>query len=208
MDAPNSAVWGGITGDIADQTDLQDALSNVGKVDSVNGIEPDVSKNVQVDVELTKAEYDALPISKESDDVNYWIKDGTNIPQASVISASGVQYDNTTSGLTADTVQDAIDENASDIADLNSGLKLVNGSLPFTGGSASYKDISADFTNYLGGYVPVALAGYALNSANYFLIKSALSGNVLSLTLGTKTGSFSDGNVNVTLLCVSSAFTI
>lgn len=122
VDPPNSAVWGGITGDIADQTDLQAALSSVGKVDSVNGIQPDVSKNVQVDVEITKDGWDALPSTKYTDDINYYIKDGTNIPQAGVISASGVTYSNTSSGLDATTVQGAIDENASEIADVKAGL--------------------------------------------------------------------------------------
>ena len=40
------------------------ALENTGKVDSVNGIEPDAQKNVQVDVEITKQGWDALPSSK------------------------------------------------------------------------------------------------------------------------------------------------
>lgn len=102
VDAPNSAVWGLIQGTLSDQTDLATALANTGKVDTVNGIQPDVYKNVQVDIELTKAEYDALPSSKESDDVNYWIKDGTDIPAASVISASGVAYG-------SGTVADALD---------------------------------------------------------------------------------------------------
>lgn len=122
VDAPNSAVWGLIQGTLSDQTDLAYALENTGKVDTVNGIEPDVSKNVQVDVELTRNEWELLPSSKYTDDINYYIKDGTNIPQASVISASGVQYDNTSSGLDATTVQGAIDENASEIADVKSGL--------------------------------------------------------------------------------------
>ena len=92
VDAPNSAIWGLIQGTLSDQADLAQALENTGKVDTVNNIQPDVYKNVEVDVELTKAEYDALPSSKLTDDVNYWIKDGTNLPQTSVISADGVMY--------------------------------------------------------------------------------------------------------------------
>lgn len=131
VDAPNSAVWGLIQGTLSDQTDLATALENTGKVDTVNGIQPDVSKNVQVDVEITKQGWDALPSTKYTDDINYYIKDGTNIPQAGVISASGVTYSNTSSGLDATTVQGAIDENASEIADVKSGLNGVR-LVPFT----------------------------------------------------------------------------
>lgn len=147
VDPPNSAVWGGITGDIEDQTDLQAALSSVGKVDSVNGIEPDAQKNVQVDVEITKQGWDALPSTKYTDDINYYIKDGTNIPQAGVISASGVQYDNTQSGLSADTVQEAVDENASGIATVKSGLIVVASSGSGTITSANgYVNVDVPFT--------------------------------------------------------------
>ena len=96
-----------------------------GNVDSVNGISPDVNKNVQVDVELTQAEYDALPSSKLTDDVNYWITDGNNNPLNNNVMATGVVYDNTDSGLTATNAQDAIDENASEIADVKTNLTAV-----------------------------------------------------------------------------------
>jgi len=120
VDAPNSAEWGNIDGQLSEQTDLYSELeskitmpsggttgqvltktasgqawqdaSGGGNVDTVNGISPNAQKNVEVDIELTKAEYDALPSSKLTDDVNYWIKDGTNLPQTSVISADGVMY--------------------------------------------------------------------------------------------------------------------
>ena len=120
VDAPNSAVWGLIQGTLSDQTDLQAALDDVGNVDTVNGIQPDTNKNVEVDVELTKAEYDALPSSKLTDDVNYWIKDGTNLPQTSVISADGVMYTD------SQTVKGALDSQASAISDLNNDLASVN----------------------------------------------------------------------------------
>lgn len=100
--------------------------SGGGTVDTVNGISPDSNKNVQVDVELTQAQYDALPASKLTDDVNYFIKDGAYRPQGSVIDAEGVMYDNTESGLTSDTVQGAIDENASAIEELSAGLTNIN----------------------------------------------------------------------------------
>ena len=130
IDAPNSAVWGLIQGTLSDQTDLQNALDNTGKVDTVNGIQPNAQKNVEVDIELTKAEYDALPSSKLTDDVNYWIKDGTNLPQTSVISADGVMYTN------SQTVKGALDEQASAISDLNNGLRSIQTLDNFIG----YKD--------------------------------------------------------------------
>lgn len=91
--------------------------SGGGTVDTVNGISPDTNKNVQVDVELTQAEYDALPSSKLTDDVNYWITDGENNPLNNTVMASGVAYDNTDSGLTATNAQDAVDELASNMRD-------------------------------------------------------------------------------------------
>jgi hypothetical protein len=147
IDAPNSAEWGNIEGQLSEQTDLYSELeskitmpsggttgqvltktasgqawqdaSGGGNVDTVNGISPNAQKNVEVDIELTKAEYDALPSSKESDGVNYWIKDGTNLPQTSVISADGVMYTD------SQTVKGALDEQASAISDLNNGLSNI-----------------------------------------------------------------------------------
>ena len=61
-------------------------------------------------VVLTQAEYDALPSSKLTDNINYFVTDGQASPEYNTISASGISYDNTDSGLTATNVQDAIDE--------------------------------------------------------------------------------------------------
>ena len=57
---------------------------------------------------LTQAQYNALPASKATDGVIYKIyaEESGDI----TIDADKVDYDNTTSGLTADNVQDAIDE--------------------------------------------------------------------------------------------------
>ena len=56
-------------------------------------------------VYLTQEEYDALPESKESDDVEYRITD-----VGSMGTAENVGYDNSKSGLAAVNVQDAIDK--------------------------------------------------------------------------------------------------
>lgn len=55
--------------------------------------------------ELTQAQYDALPEASKLDEKLYLITDGD-----SGWEAESVEYDNTDSGLTADNVQDAIDE--------------------------------------------------------------------------------------------------
>lgn len=69
---------------------------------------------------VTTAEWEALtPVQKASGD--YVISDATFSP----LSASLMPYDNTTSGLTADDVQEAIDEIASGV----SYLRVVNGAV-------------------------------------------------------------------------------
>lgn len=60
-------------------------------------------------VYLTQAEYDALPASKLTDGKIYKVKTTGVVPGGSA-DASDVEYDNTTSGLTATDVQSAIDE--------------------------------------------------------------------------------------------------
>ena len=45
-----------------------------------------------------------------------------NAQVGNTVTAASVTYDNTTSGMTADDVQEAIDENAADIATLNASL--------------------------------------------------------------------------------------
>lgn len=179
VDPPNSAVWGLIQGTLSDQTDLAYALANTGKVDTVNGIQPDVlTKNVQVDVEITKDGWDALPSTKYTDDINYYIKDGTNIPQASVISASGVTYSNTSSGLEATTVQGAIDENASEIADVKSGLTQVIITREYTFTLAQnanvlpfryYASLTAD---NIDGYTPICAQIIGLSTATNSIVQS------------------------------------
>lgn len=56
-------------------------------------------------LEMTKAEYDALPEAKKMDGTVYMITDDTGGWEA-----ENASYDNTESGLTATNVQDALDE--------------------------------------------------------------------------------------------------
>lgn len=56
-------------------------------------------------LEMTKAQYEALPAAKQNDGTIYLITDGDGGWEA-----EDVSYDNTESGLTATNVQDAVDE--------------------------------------------------------------------------------------------------
>lgn len=134
VDAPTSAEWGNIEGQISEQTDLYSELeskitmpsggttgqvltktatgqawqdaSGGGNVDTVNGISPDANKNVQTATDLTEAAYEALPSTKESDNVDYYLTDA----DSTIATAEDIPYDNTTSGMTATNVQGAVDE--------------------------------------------------------------------------------------------------
>lgn len=99
---------GGTTGQVLKKTaDGAEWADETGTVESVNNIEPDGNKNVQTQVTLTQAQYDALELAGTVDPkVMYLITDGT----VSYPTASTMAYDNDTSGLTAENVQDAIDE--------------------------------------------------------------------------------------------------
>lgn len=124
--------------------------SGGGNVNTVNQISPDANKNVQTMVELTQAQYDALPASKNSDNVAYYITDGS-FPEPT---ASTVSYDNTQSGMQATTVQGALDELNSKIVDISSSTTLGAG---ITGSFRAYKYgkivmvggyLYGSFTNY------------------------------------------------------------
>lgn len=65
-----------------------------------------LEENASSGVDLTQAEYDALPDSKETDGIDYYIIDEDFV----ATDAKAVGYDNTASRLAAKTVQVAIDE--------------------------------------------------------------------------------------------------
>ncbi len=217
VDAPTSAEWGNIEGQLSEQTDLYSELeskitmpsggttgqvltktatgqawqdaSGGGNVDTVNGISPNAQKNVEVDIELTKAEYDALPSSKLTDGVNYWIKDGTNLPQASVISAEGVMYTD------SQTVKGALDSQASAISDLNNGLVTlgdeINCVIPLTSTGWIIGSISTPTKN---GY---ALVGYLLRTNTYRIVSMSyqISGATTSINAYVNSTATTPGNV-------------
>ena len=71
---------------------------------------------------LTQAQYDALSTAEQNNGTIYFITDGiANYPTAAT-----TRYDHTDSGLTANSVQDAIDENASEIATVKAGLIKID----------------------------------------------------------------------------------
>lgn len=69
------------------------------------------------DVDLTQAEYDALPESKNSDGKNYYIYDSDI-----AVTAEEVGFDGSTSGSTAANSQQALDELFEKVKDVNSNL--------------------------------------------------------------------------------------
>lgn len=191
---------GGTTGQVVTKT--ADGYGWSTKVGAVNGLYPDANSNVQVDVELTRNEWESLPSSKYTDDINYYIKDGTNIPQAGVISASGVTYSNTSSGLDATTVQDAIDENASEIADVKSGLSNLNtvinlGAVSVAGGaSTDFTLTDADYPNVKAVFPFFSTYTSSAQASMIFTVARASSGWVIHLkNSGTSTMSDSVGAI-------------
>lgn len=91
--------------------DLEDAVANFEGVDNA--------------VYLTQEQYDALPESKLTDDVEYRITD-RGIEN---VSASNVEYDNAVSGLGATNVQGAVDELKEDVDGLQGDISTLNESL-------------------------------------------------------------------------------
>lgn len=92
--------------------------------------------------------------------------------------ADDINYDNTSSGLTANKVQGAIDENAQNISDLTSDMGSY---LTVRTGNASFDSIpalstvTASFTvPAVSGYIPI-LAFYGYNNASSNVITSMFS---------------------------------
>lgn len=177
---------GGSTGQVLTKTATGEEWATpeaAGKVDTVNNIQPNpTTKNVQTVIELTQAQYDAL--ATKDPNVVYYITDGSvDYPTASTI-----PYDNTDSGLTANNVQDAIDEvqdeigntsmgttattltgaiaeHESDITTLNSKLTtsfiIKRYSTEITAGANNYGVATANALSMStpSGYTPIGLVG-------------------------------------------------
>lgn len=123
--------------------------SGGGTVDTVNGISPDSNKNVQVDVELTRAEYDALPASKLTDDVNYFITDGGVFPQMSLVNyiyPVGSVYISV-NNVSPETLFGGTWEQINDVFLLGAGLTYTAGD---TGGEAEHTLIADEIPTFSG----------------------------------------------------------
>lgn len=115
-------------------------------------------------VYLTQEQYDALPESKESDDVEYRITDA-----GSMGAAENVGYDNSKSGIEAVNVQDAIDkldENLNKFVPISNAVYI----------DATEKTVAVqDFTQYKNIYFTLKAEGAGIFSAIFttdLLLKS------------------------------------
>lgn len=120
-------------------------------------------------VELTQAQYDALPQAEKLNGTTYYITDGQNIT-----TASAVTYDNTASGMTATDVQAAIDEvNGKGIGDIDD----VNLSSPAKGDVLAF-----DGTNWVN-FDLGALESASTASANPITCANSIYTECVHLTL-------------------------
>lgn len=125
--------------------------------------------------EMTQAQYDALPEASKLAEKLYLITDGD-----SGWEAESVEYDNTTSGLTADNVQDAIDELSGAVDEIvettipesfSKILKLVassNYTIPKTDPSGAVNITASNLgLSTPTGYTPIAIASLYCSSNNF-----------------------------------------
>lgn len=123
---------------------------------------------------LTQAQYDALPESKESDDVEYRITDA-----GTMAGAENVGYDNSKSGIEAVNVQDAIDkldESLEEILNNSNSLKIDCGVTTATSSSTTI-NFTKDFieppavvanVNANGGGILATVNAVTTTSAKFY----------------------------------------
>lgn len=223
IDAPNSAEWGNIDGQLSEQTDLYSELeskitmpsggttgqvltktasgqawqdaSGGGNVDTVNGISPDANKNVQTATDLTEAAYEAMPSTKESDNVDYYLTDA----DPTVADAEDIPYDNTTSGMTATNVQGALDELTNGFTDL---FEIVN--VNFNGSTITANSAFAvsKTISVPSGYRAVGVINYDVARLNGISVtRLAASGTTFTVG-GYNSSATTTLNGNADILCV------
>lgn len=147
--------------------------ATTGAWDSTAWVKIVISDEIPVIHSITTAQWEALtPAQKASGD--YVITDATTVP----LTAENVPYDDTVSGLTADNVQDAIDELASG-GGSGSGICNVIG---------TQTEMTSAWTGELHG-VSALYDGLIIN---YYLPYNSLTGTYVTLNLtldsGTTTG--------------------
>ena len=170
-----------------------DARSNARTLDwsgnevLAGGLKINNTQDVATQVSLTQAEYDALVSAGTVDLVNtiYFITDANAVAG----SAAEITYSNTTSGLSANTVQSAIDEVVGKVVKFNditiSSTTADSGIPPFSYlGTGTITD--ASINNILGCSVydtqynnPAICAFYSQSGSTYtFIVYSGRSGSV------------------------------
>lgn len=157
-------------------------------------------------VELTQAEYDALPTTEKMNGSIYFISDG----ETSYPSASTMRYDNSTSGLTATSVQAAVDEvnekvndNAGDIATLNNDLSALDATV--TNGFADRPTMI--YTSIINGGTSKTVSGLASGRAMLVILMYGAAGVMIT---ATNDGACVFGEVNhgITVSVSNSTLTI
>lgn len=118
------------------------------------------------DVDLTQAEYDALPESKNSDGKNYYIYDSDI-----TVTAEEVGFDGSASGSTAANSQQALDELFAADKKMNESLENLNSNLIISETSTQVLmtanrelDDTTEAITIPSGYKPITM--YAYNSQN------------------------------------------
>lgn len=103
------------------------------------------------------------------------MKDGIQYGVGGIQKAESITYDNTDSGMTATNVQGAVDEQASAISDLNTGLasfqiRKVNFSYSIAANSNTHGNLYTTINNDMpSGYRFLAFAGFNTASVNVFM---------------------------------------
>ena len=90
------------------------------KAGNVQGAIDEIMETTSQSRNLTQAEYDALPDTKYTDNIEYFITD------AEPLDASTIAYDNTTSKMTATNVQAGIDELNSNLTQTEAKINNVD----------------------------------------------------------------------------------
>ena len=158
----NENIVGGIDADVVG-TFSYNSLTTTDK--TLPGAINELNNKALTTVSLTQQEYDALPSTKLSDDIAYYITDGTPDVDNSLWTKVGTATLNTT----AKDCSGAINEHESDINQLNSklnscGMIAYSDTITISANSSKEIDLSSLLPNgaTLKGISSVSLGGYAL----------------------------------------------
>ena len=145
-------------------------------------------------IELTLTEYKALSQEEQNNGTIYFVKDAS----PSINNATSVQYNNSESGLSADNVQDAIDEtcnrldviekdstsvnlNFTPVTNSNYTVSVVNGGQARIVNGIGFLDLNVATTTASSAYVVVGNIGCTTNSTAY-IGDSAVSSSIIYIS--------------------------